>query len=299
MMNAAVVALLLCGASAGRAEESDETGGADELAAVELGPDEVTLRNGGIVRGTVLAVEPGQHVDIQVHGASEPRRIPWAEVADVERGKHAPRADIPETPPAPTPAPQPAEATPPDAREGDMGLVRLRMPSDSEVRLVEHTEVMRTGWFGVTQRRVVCKAPCDELLDARGNKYYQFTGPGMPDSKAFTLSEYRGEVRADIRPGSSALRGGGIALVTLGSVGVGAGVLLTVIGFVDGSPSSPMREFRIAGPTAMGVGSAVAVGGGLMIGFSKTTFDLSEASEETAATDAPPLGGQLVMTRSW
>jgi hypothetical protein len=49
----------------------------------------------------------------------------------------------------------------------------------------------------------------------------------------------------------------------------------------------------------MGVGSAVAVGGGLMIGFSKTTFDLSEASEEAAATDAPPLGGQLVMTRSW
>ena len=52
-----------------------------------------TLRNGGVVRGTVVSSSPGEEVTILVPGSDKPRRISWAEVGDVQLGKHAPKSD--------------------------------------------------------------------------------------------------------------------------------------------------------------------------------------------------------------
>src|SRR3954466_16159492 len=58
----------------------------------DLGNDEVTLKNGGSVRGTVVSSEPGTSVKIIEMGEKTVRVIPWAQVSDVERGKYAPKA---------------------------------------------------------------------------------------------------------------------------------------------------------------------------------------------------------------
>ncbi|NUO54559.1 MAG: hypothetical protein HOV80_37430 [Polyangiaceae bacterium] len=53
-----------------------------------VGNDEVLLKSGGSLRGTVVAVEPGTQVVFLVSGEKNPRTLPWAEVADVEKGKY-------------------------------------------------------------------------------------------------------------------------------------------------------------------------------------------------------------------
>src|SRR5437016_6284057 len=73
------------------AAHADEPRGA-AAAAGDAGADEVSLKNGGIVRGTVVELEPGDHVTVQVLGASKPRVISWVQVADVDRGKYSNKA---------------------------------------------------------------------------------------------------------------------------------------------------------------------------------------------------------------
>lgn len=57
--------------------------------------DEVTLKDNGTLRGVVISVEPGRAVKILVVGDKEARTLPWARVADVEKGKYAPASKLP------------------------------------------------------------------------------------------------------------------------------------------------------------------------------------------------------------
>src|SRR5689334_7458739 len=54
-----------------------------------VGNDEVTLKNGGSLRGTLISSEPGLSVKLLELGGKEPRVIPWADVDHVERGRFA------------------------------------------------------------------------------------------------------------------------------------------------------------------------------------------------------------------
>lgn len=56
--------------------------------------DEVTLKDGGAIRGVVVSIEPGKGVKIVVPGEKDPRSIPWSQVADVQKGKYAPKAAV-------------------------------------------------------------------------------------------------------------------------------------------------------------------------------------------------------------
>src|SRR5690349_17308840 len=52
------------------------------------GDDEVSLKNGGMIRGTIVSLEPDKEVVILVGGTGQQRRIAWAEVDKVKRGKN-------------------------------------------------------------------------------------------------------------------------------------------------------------------------------------------------------------------
>jgi hypothetical protein len=56
-----------------------------------LGRDEVVLKNGGTIRGTVVSIEPGSKVVIVEVGSKDPRTPRWAEVADVQKNRYAER----------------------------------------------------------------------------------------------------------------------------------------------------------------------------------------------------------------
>jgi hypothetical protein len=60
--------------------------------AVAPGADEVLLKNGGVLRGTVVRLDPGNEISILVSGSDRPRVIAWRDVAEVERGSVAPGA---------------------------------------------------------------------------------------------------------------------------------------------------------------------------------------------------------------
>ena len=94
-----VAALLACGLSLSATARADEPG-----------PDEVTLKNGGTIRGTIVSSEPGTSVKIIEMGQTQTRILPWSQVSDVEKGKYAPR-----TAAQPGPA-GPGYGTPPHRR---------------------------------------------------------------------------------------------------------------------------------------------------------------------------------------
>ncbi len=56
------------------------------------GDDQIDFKNGGLLRGTIVALDPGKEVVILIEGTGDQRRVPWDEVARVNHGKDTDRA---------------------------------------------------------------------------------------------------------------------------------------------------------------------------------------------------------------
>jgi hypothetical protein len=204
----------------------------DAKAAASAGEDEVTLKNGGMVRGTVVSLEPGTKVVIQEMGSTTPRTIPWAEVADVERGKHKATAA------AEPGAGGPGYVDPPEKLAGGPGVVNLHIDSPRPVKLVEHLGTSY-GQAGTTMvivehAQVACASPCDKVIDGSRGQLFIIDGDGVSPSETFVLNDRQGDTVVHVDPGSSALQTGG-----------------AILGFYLGIPA------MIAGGTFLGVGAAV------------------------------------------
>lgn len=258
-----------------------------------LGDDEVVLKNGGMVRGTIVSVEPGEEVVVSVAGKPEPRVIPWSEVADVQRGKYAERP-APEAAPAPAPvpgydAPEEPEDDEPPRKPGS--TVRLHVVSDKPVEVWQQfggsVGYMSTGGaLVVTHNRALCTSPCDEELPAGGG--YFFMGEGMPASGMFSLAGRSGDVTAYVDPGSSGMRGGGWALISVGAAGLAVGAVFTAMGYMDVGGDSLFESGQVAGPAMLGGGAAVLAGGIALMVLSRTTFELEDSAPQTAKNEIAP-----------
>ena len=267
------------------------------------GPDEVTLKNGGTVRGTVVSSEPGVSVKIIEMGGKETRVIPWGEVSDVERGKYLPKAQAQPGPAGPgyggAPPPQPQPVAPPAPQMGSPGVVRLHIESPETVRLFEHAPLTyaQVGAYGVVidQRRQICVSPCDEVIDGRRGQIFSAAGD-FPGSKSFTLAERQGDVELTVDPGSSGLRTLGVVTVALGGAAILGGILVAVLGSIsvpetvcDESGCHDKPEDKSVSPAAIGllVGGGVGVVGGIvLIVASRTGWDLHDKSGAPGAKTA-------------
>ncbi|MEO7331069.1 MAG: hypothetical protein ABI193_21010 [Minicystis sp.] len=263
---------------------------ASSALAQDVGVDEVTLKNGGSIRGTVISSEPGTSVKILEMGAKEPRVIPWAQVGDVEKGKYAPKsavqpgsagpgygAAIPDEPAALPP--------PPAAKLGAPGVVKLHIDSPVPVQLLENTgtSFAAAGGYGVVinQFRPVCAAPCDTIID--GSKGQQFGIVGkFPAAKPVTFLDQRGEVKLTVKPGS-------VAASALGWVGVGLGVGAVTLGaiYTAVGPSTKsttgLSDSQIGGIGALAGGGVLLVGGIISIALSGTSWKLEPAAAGKSA----------------
>ncbi|WP_437732752.1 hypothetical protein [Sorangium sp. So ce1335] len=152
------------------------------------------LKNGDVVRGRLIAVEPDERVVLLDPEQGTARTIAWAEVDHVERG---------EAPPPGRPAPPRAPGAPAEPHPGIPGIARIHIDTDDpQVKLVRllGTEVRS---YHVTRRvEVVCRAPCDEVVDGRRGEAFYFSGKDMPDSSEFTLLDARGDVTIHVESGS-------------------------------------------------------------------------------------------------
>jgi hypothetical protein len=253
---------------------------ASAAAAQDLGNDEVTLKNGGSVRGTVVAVEPGTKVVILEFGQKDPRTIPWAEVADVEKGKYAPSAGAGEVPPGDAspgydkPAPE-EPASPSEEAKGPAIMVHI--DANRPVVLVEHvgsTFVQAGGYgFAIEHTRVVCQSPCDRKVNASKGQEFAIAGDGVVVSEPFKLKEQSGPTTLVVDAGSRRVRVGGVWLTTFGGIFTGLGAVSLGVGFgLDNNELT--RPMKIAGGVSLGVGLTMLSAGITMIVTQSTSVDV-------------------------
>lgn len=286
--------------------------------AQELGEDEVALKNGGSIRGTVVAVAPGESVKIIEMGSTTPRTIQWAEVAEVQKGKYAKKTTVEPgsagkgysgDPPA---KPERRSAPPEQSVDGRGVRIHIESPKPATLMHVAAVGVGQVGNYIVTTALVepVCTSPCDEEVRVESGGNYYITGDGFPNTSPFVLDSTR-DSNIVVEPGSSPRRGGGWAMVTLGATAALAGVGVLLVSPIllepdctlDANLNETCTEvdstpvFAGAG-AAIGIGVATLVGGVVLVATSGTHARVEDGVRGTAGTVAPWIDTGYSLTRS-
>ena len=232
--------------------------------------DMVHLRTGGMFRGRVTEIVPGDHVTILLT-TGESRKIPWR---DVERVIVASTA----IPPVATATPT-APATAPMA--GPRARVHMKTP---------HPAHLYRRAAGTTDFVTACNSPCDE--DMPIGDTYRIGGSGFATTPEFRLNAAPGgsvELTVD-GPSWAGIIGGG-ALTIGGGFTAYVGTLVALTGSACSSSNDGYRSnsdncdsVRNAGLGALAVGVGMIVLG-LVIVFPSMKTDFSQ-SAGTPAKDA-------------
>lgn len=244
-----------------------------EAAAVPTPPaspgsyDTVALRDGTVLRGTILELAPGRAVVIAVP-SGETRTIAWPDVASTAfAGQAATRPEGPvpaATGPGDMPEPRPGPSRPrifiESSRPVDLHLLEAGVPAFAAGGRVS-TSAM------VASARSVCRAPCGRVIDASAGYPYYFGGDRVVPSRAFFLRDLEGDYVARVRPGRWGLLYGGIFATGFSYGGVLTGAML--VAFTKG-------ETRTAGGVVLGVGAALLISGIVMLVKGRTRYSLKK-----------------------
>lgn len=108
------------------------------------------------------------------------------------------------------------------AQAAEPGVVQIQIDSpDPHVQLKRHegsaVVPLGTGAALVESNSIVCRAPCNKVVDARDGHEFFLSGRGVTDSSRFQLFEYSGPVTIHVDPGTQAYRTLGKVL-TYGSI---------------------------------------------------------------------------------
>ncbi|UQA62621.1 hypothetical protein [Polyangium aurulentum] len=219
-----------------------------------LGEDEISLKDGGMLRGTIVAIEPNKEATIVVNGKQ--RTIRWSKIDKVERGKYKS-----ESKPAP-PKDEDEDEDESSAQEGEpeQGAPRLFIESNYEGVELRHIErtlsvVTSRGMATGVMVRTACAAPCGRVIDGTDGSQFFFSAPGMVGSSAFSLSDKSGDVTARVRGGSAGKRLGGFLGVAIGGAAILGGLsMLLVSSIVPSGDDYQVPSFVVLGVGAAGVG---------------------------------------------
>ena len=172
--------------------------------------DTVYLRNGGLMRGTVHEIVPGDHVTI-LGPSGQLSIVRWTDVDRVELGNR-PRAALP----APAAVTVPVVAT--SAKPGKKGpMARLHIESKRTVQVYRQAS-QENGWYEA------CSSPCDE--DMPLNDEYRISGPGILQSRDFKLDGAPGSrIIVNVDPSYR-------STIVIGSVLAAVGGLVDYIGLL-------------------------------------------------------------------
>ena len=225
--------------------------------------DTVEFRDGGLIRGTIVELRPGESVTIRgVDGV--PRTFPWSEVAATLLARpepapaHAAPAHAALAPPLLVPGPGTPRLT---IRAPARRPVHLFTAGGGALVVTPTTTAVRSG----VVLRSVCQAPCGQVIDARDGYPYFFGGDRMPLSRPIYLNHGASDLVADVRPGRLGLLLGGVLAATYGGAGVLTGAALLGV--------APER-FARPGGAVLGVGAALLVSGIIMAVHGQTRFKL-------------------------
>ncbi|WP_437723078.1 hypothetical protein [Sorangium sp. So ce861] len=268
--------------------------------------DEVLLKHGGMLRGTVIETEPGKHVVVIVYGTNEERIVPWDDVERVEPGKHTVRARRPERRPN---ADEPARP----------GFVRVRIVSlDPEAPVVGlYRWLGNTAWlspgdktsahdngtfstgsqeYGPALGAFECRAPCD--LDVDGSRGHEFvlSGEGIVDSRPFNLLDWSAPVTLRVNPGSFTAHrwGSRMRQWTTFVPPLIVGAALSTAGMLTAEHPQPFNlELLVTGLAIASLAGFIPMTGSILMLANRTTYTVTLSEPATAL--APRLGpGGLV-----
>ena len=206
--------------------------------------DTVHLRAGGMFRGRVTEIVPGDHVTVLLT-TGESRRIVWAEVDRVIVASTA-------IPPVAGPT---APATAP--MSGPRARVHMRTP---------HPAYLYRRAAGTTDFVTACESPCDQEMPIGDT--YRIGGSGFSTTPEFKLDAAPGgsvEVTVD-GPSWAGIVGGGLLTVG-GGVTAYIGTIFALTGSACSSSSSNGYSSRNNGCDSVrnvGLG-ALAVGAGMIV----------------------------------
>ena len=251
--------------------------------------DAVHLRNGGLYRGHVTEIVPGDHVTILVdHG--DAKKLPWGDIEKVIVATTA----IPNGPTAQAGDQVGARIIPPASAPTVAPMngpkVRVHITSSSTVVLYRRVQ-------GSTAWTQACTSPCN--VDLPLGDSYRVNGNGVSQSNEFSLQGTAGST-VDIKVDGSSTAG-----MVLGGGLTGLGALVGYVGLVALAVSlgdnyhGDEKAARVGGLVAMGLGT-VAMVGGLLIFLASAKTDVTQnqtgtssgkkngvsPSERTIATDA-------------
>jgi hypothetical protein len=254
-----------------------------------IGSDTVSLKGGGIIRGTLIEAIPNDHATVAL-ATGQSAVIPWDRIERIDRG--APPTIAPAAParvPAPGPIYYPSSPPPPPPSQGS---AFVHIEGDQPVT-VERKDG-RT-WS------LACSSPCDAELPL--GVTYRVGGAGIRNSSPFRLNAQPGDrVILDVNTASKGSFVGGIVVAGVGVVVllVGAMVLLTVA-TVDTADSQEGFANPSSDGSANTVGWVMLAGGAAatLVGVLVLTSNVHSKVDQTPGTQRPPRTDAWLRTPTW
>jgi hypothetical protein len=227
-----------------------------------VGQDVIYMRNGGILRGTIIDAIPGAQARIQL-ATGEIATVPWPDIGRIEHGSETPRPTTPSPVPPPPRPPLRSSAT-----------VWVHMEGPDEARLQEDTT-------GDGNWQTVCAPPCDAQLPVAPD--YRIEGGGLKTSSVFKIAGAPGEhVTITVNGGSKAWFVLGIVITPIGGLLALIGSVIGLAGSVaasePGAGQQAANNVAATGWVTFAVGGAALVGGILLIINNAKTSTTQESS---------------------
>ncbi len=249
-----------------------------EAHAQDTGTDTVVLKDGGMLKGTLIEILPGDHATMTLANGQN-AKIRW-DVID-----HIVRNGVPLNP-AQTPTPQTTQVAQPPPQ--DQGNVTVHIDG-GDVDLEMESMSAPTGKRMSGSWATMCSSPCDQEVPVGAT--FRLAGSGVRPSKSFKLIGKAGDhVTVTADPSSKGAFAGGIVLISVGVPVFVIGCFVElVVGLVNlGSRATGEYDdtsgAQIVGLSMMGLGAAGVITGIVLIANNGSThLDQTVDARKTAA----------------
>lgn len=231
------------------------------------GSDTVVLKDGGMLKGTLIEILPGDHATLTLANGQN-AKIRWDVIDHIVRNG---------VPLSPAQTAQPATTTqvaqPAPTDQGNVWVHVDGGDVDVEMQTMNGTP---NGKRIVGTWATMCSAPCDQELPLSGA--YRLAGSGVRASRSFKLAGKPGDhvvISAD--PSSKGAFAGGIVLISVGVPVFVIGMFVElVVGLVNlGSRATGEYDdtsgAQIVGLSMMGLGAAGVITGIVLIATNGST----------------------------
>lgn len=246
--------------------------------AASKGTDTIYLKNGGIVRGTIVEAIPDRPARIQLV-TGEIWSIGWTYVDHVVVGSGA--SSAPPASAGPSAPPGPAVPSGP--------MVRLHVESPRKVEIMGHP-LDGSPWV------TVCSGACDKLVPLGWE--YETNAEGVKSSPPFVLkADAGGTATVHVDPGDKSAFSFGVAGLGVGAVAAVVGLVVTNVGAQGHNTTTtngvtttqPVDPATLpAGIVTLSIGALMAIIGGI-VAVENSSTTVTQVSPRTAQAALPPL----------